>query len=117
MAVWTITNIPWKEIIKAVPVLVESARKFHSSRLQRSDTRKDKDTVVEDNQSAVMIDSRLRTLEDDATAQAEIVSRMAEQVEALSIGLQTLSARATMLMWVACGSTAIAVVAIVFSVI
>lgn len=114
MAVSAISSIPWKEIIKAVPLVVESARKFYLTRRGRSDAQKD--TVIEDDQSVARTEDRLRTLEDDATSQAEIVAQMAEQVEALSMGLRTLSVRATVFMWIGAGVTVLAVVAIVVSI-
>lgn len=45
------------------------------TRRGRSDARKD--TVTEDDQNVDPIDNRFRTLEDDATSQAEIVAQMA----------------------------------------
>ena len=83
MAVSAISSIPWKEIIKAVPLVVESARKLYMTRRGRSDAQKE--TVIDHDQTVARNEDRLRSLEDDATSQAEIVAQMAEQVEALSM--------------------------------
>ena len=74
-------------------------------------SRADVSSTIED------VGTRVGDLETREVEQAGLLTQMAAQEEALSRGLQTLSARVTALLWVSSAALVLAVVAIVVAVV
>ena len=112
--------VPWKDVIKMAPQLVESARKFYDNAKAR---RKRDSTSTADTLTLEMLAERIDTvansLEEDAsqyaTDQAELIAQLADQVEALSRGLEDLNSRQRLLKRAIAVVALIAVVAIVIT--
>ncbi len=110
--------VPWKDVIKMAPQLVESARKFYDNvkaRKKRDSTSADDTLTME--MLAERIDTVANSLEEDAsqyaTDQAELIAQLADHVEALSRGLEVMNSRQRLLTRVLAGVALIAVLATV----
>ena len=93
--------VPWEKIIKLAPPILEQARRFYETLINKKrnqpPSRPKKPTL--DSVSAALDDIQLRmeTVEENEAKVAELISQMAAQEEALSRGLQIVSARVTIL--------------------
>lgn len=101
---------------------METARRFYVDLTER---RRSQDSAAADADPDIPsglgrhfsdFEKRLTTLEADESVQAELVSQMAAQEEALSLGLRALSTRVTLLLWVSVGAVLVAVAAIVIAI-
>ena len=75
-------RIPWREILKIAPALVESARKLYESLGKRG------------------VQKTIEGLQSNDAQQAELISKLAVQTQGLSNGLRVLAARVTLLLCV-----------------
>ena len=109
-------------LINSAPKIMETARKFYADLKERH---RPQDAAAADADLEISpglrkrfadLEQRLATLETDESVQAELVSQMAAQEEALSRGLRALSMRVTLLLWVSVGAALVAVTAIVIAV-
>ena len=122
MHIAALSAVPWKEVIKAAPMLVAPARRLYESLRKRDDSAAGKATSEPDSLSAFSaafdeMRSSLDALEASETTQAKLISQMAAQGEALSRGLRAVSARQTMLMWLSGAALVIAPIGIVVAVL
>lgn len=109
--------VPWKDILLAAPSIVESAHRLCEG-LSKRHRRQTEATPGADLASAVAdVKVRLEALEGSQTRQAELIARMAQQEEALSQGLRSVSARLTLLLWLSGGALVAASAAVVLAVV
>ena len=115
-----VDKVPWKEIIKSAPQLMDATRKLAESLSERKKSRTKRPTISE-------IQSRVEELESGNSRQAELVAEIATQVEAFSRGfnevdyalnelksqLETYSKRASRVIWVSATALVLAVLAVV----
>ena len=104
-----LANIPWPTLLDRAPWLVDSARDLYET------LRKRREEPEERPLSATIgdISSRLDELEDHQTRQAELLSRMAAQEEAISRGLSIISTRLLVVALAALGAIVLALLALV----
>ncbi|HTU02783.1 MAG TPA: hypothetical protein VMG58_13235 [Candidatus Sulfotelmatobacter sp.] len=83
-------RLPWKEILKYAPVAIEMAKSVRESlgRREPPHARGPEPSVAE-------LVTRLGAVERTALDQAEVLSKLASQLETLSVALRALSIRAT----------------------
>ncbi len=103
-----LANIPWPTLLDRAPWLVDSARDLYESLRKRREEPEDRplSATIGD------ISSRLNELEDHQTRQAELLSRMAAQEEAMSKGLRIVSTRLLATALAALGAIILAVIAL-----
>lgn len=111
-------TIPWKDIIIAAPSVVEAARRLYDTARRRTNHPEPRPAASSDDLLAVSnrvneIQARLREIEAADERQAELITCIAEQTEALSQGLTVISARMARVLWVAVGAIVVALVAVV----
>jgi hypothetical protein len=86
-AVSIAANLPWKQIISALPEVVGAARAL----MKRWES-KPKAPVADPAESLESriqsISSRVQSLEDNERAQSEVVSQLAEQLQGIAAGLK-----------------------------
>ena len=102
-----LANIPWPTLIDRAPWLVGSARDLYETLRKRRDEPADRPPTIGD------ISSRLDELEGLQTRQAELLSRMAAQEEAISRGLRIVSMRLLAAALAALGAIILALIALV----
>ena len=104
-----LANIPWPTLLNRAPWLVDSARDLYETLRKRREEPEGQplSATVED------ISSRLDELEDHQTRQAELLSRMAAQEEAISRGLSIISTRLLVVALAALGAIILGLVALV----
>lgn len=95
-----LTKIPWKPIVKASPLILETARSL-------LDSVKKRDVITSD------LQKRIELLESSSEQQSILISEMAEHIKNLSESLQVLSARVTILLWILISSLVIASILII----
>lgn len=102
-------NIAWVTLLESAPWLVDNAKDLYESLRKRREEPEDQplSATVGD------ISSRLDELEDHQTRQAELLSRMAAQEEAISRGLKIVSTRLLAVALAAIGAIILALVALV----
>jgi hypothetical protein len=110
--------IPWKMILTTTPPIVSEARKLYEVISKDRSTKNSSPTVGVTNLSEVsktLSELRLRVEEMEAhdAKQAELISQIAHQGEALSQGLKILASRMTILIWMAASAIIVAVIALV----
>ena len=104
------------------PSLVEIARKLYKDVSERRRKPSNQTQTGETNNLAVLSEglaeaqSRLEILEADGSVQAELIAQMATQQEALTIGLQSLVLRVTVLLWLSSGAALAGIVALVIAI-
>jgi len=119
-AVRVLTVVPWKEVIKSAPKLVESARKILE---RRSKEKEDRDapsdilTLEHVGASVDMLKSDLHHINIDATEQADLASQLAAQVEALSRGLEEMTSSLRLQKILLIGFAALSAVAVLLAVV
>ena len=113
--------VSWEVLIKETPKIVDAALKLHDRVRSRNKgwQRPDPDAGA-DSPQALRRDvkgilERLDALEDSESAQAELISKMVVQEEALLRGLQALSTRVTALYWALAVTVAVAAAALLFA--
>ena len=117
-----VAALPGKELIKVAPALVEIARKLYKDVSERRRKPSNQTQTGETNNLAVLSEglaeaqSRLEILEADGSVQAELIAQMATQQEALTIGLQSLVLRVTVLLWLSSGAALAGIVALVIAI-
>ena len=79
-----IGNLPWKEIIRHTPTLVESSRKLYASLRKPRDQA---ETSVDE------LRSTLRELESRAAEQSRLGTEVAQQIDSIAQGIDELEAR------------------------
>jgi hypothetical protein len=114
--------IPSKVILTTTPPIVSEARKLYEVISKDRNTRNSSPTVGVTKLSEVsstLSDLRLKVEEMEAhdAKQAELISQIARQGEALSQGLQIVAGRMTTLLWIAASATIIAVIALVVAIL
>ncbi len=102
-------NIPWPMLLDRAPWLVDSAKELYET------LRKRREEPEGQPLSATIgdISLRLDELEAHQTRQAELLSQMAAQEEAISRGLRTVSTRLLAATLVALGAVILAIIALV----
>jgi hypothetical protein len=114
--------IPWKVILTTMPPIVSEARKLYEVISKDRNTKNSSPTVGVTNLpevSSTLSDLRLKVEEMEAhdAKQAELISQIAHQGEALSQGLQIVAGRMTALLWIAASVTMVAVIALLVAVL
>ena len=102
-------GLTWRTIIAALGTAAELVRSAKTLRESVAELRDESQPpsapqLVRGTESSAELDElrlRIERLEANETRQAELVSRMADQDQALSDGLQLLAARVDKLLWVA----------------
>ena len=104
-----LASIPWPALLGHAPWLVDSARDLYETLRNRREKPESQplSATLED------ISSRLDELEDHQTRQAELLSRMAAQEEAISRGLRIVSTRLLALALAALVAIILALIALV----
>ena len=82
-----LSNVPWKEVIRHTPALIESSRKLFTSFRKSRDEDQKEETSVED------LRNTLRELESHVADQSDLVSQMAQQTDAVAQGIVELESR------------------------
>ena len=118
MVIPALTAISWKTVLTALPIAREARLLYKtlSDRRGKSDSNHASETASVSS-ALNEIATRLDGVDADQERQAGLLSQMAAQEEALSRGLQTLSARVAALLWVSSAALVLAVVAIVVAVV
>ena len=114
-------KISWTLILTQAPRIVSSATKLYDT-LRKRRTTASASTKAPDSPPSITvtvdeIKSRVESLEQNETTQAELISQIAAQGEALSHGLQVVSARQTLLLWVSGTALVAASIAIVVAIL
>ncbi len=102
-------NIAWVALLERAPWLVDNAKELYESLRKRREEPEGQplSATIED------VSSRLDELEDHQTRQAELLSRMAAQEEAISRGLRIVSTRLLAAALAALGAIILALIALV----
>ena len=115
--------VPWKEILTSAPAIVSSARFLYERLRQRSgdgEPQSSADVSPDVASLGAELDAmrtRLQALESDQARQADLIAQMATQEEALSRGLQAVSSRVTVLLWVSVAALVAALVAVALALV
>ncbi len=104
-----LANIPWPTLLGHAPWLVDNAKDLYESLRKRREEPEDQPLSV----TIGDISSRLDELEDHQTRQAELLSRMAAQEEAISRGLRIVSTRLLAAALAGLGAIILALIALV----
>ncbi|MFH1560093.1 MAG: hypothetical protein ABID84_01600 [Chloroflexota bacterium] len=121
MTMFALSAIKWTQLITTSLQVANSARQWYET---LSKKRAQKGSVPPIKESATLASlstavqqaiTRLEETESDVAEQAQIVSQMATQEEALSRGLQAVSARLTVLLWVSASALLVGLIAIVIA--
>ena len=104
-----LASIPWPALLGRAPWLVDSARDLYEALRKRREKPEGQplSATLED------LSSRLDELEDHQTRQAELLSQMAAQEEAISRGLRIVSTRLLIAALAALGAMILALIALV----
>ena len=111
-------SVPWKEVITTAPKVMDSGLRLYESVRNRNRTRPTQgtdpeiDSLPELRREMRGIQDRLGALEGNEVEQAELISQMAKQEEALLRGMQTMSSRLIVLCWALAVMSAVAVAAL-----
>ncbi len=101
----TLLNIPWKEIINNAPLIFEAAKKAYKTVNKEPVPPKElPGSKAGDNQSLTEIMEIIEELRINEVRQAKLVSDLAEQVKALSEGIQDISFRLNLFMYITASS-------------
>ena len=92
------TKIPWKQVIPATIAIAEIARKIYDTLKKHAKSSKSqkKDTKI----SITDLSNRIKTLENNEVEQAELISKMADQIEVLSNSFRVIGARLTITLFI-----------------
>jgi DNA-directed RNA polymerase specialized sigma24 family protein len=93
-------SLPWKDIILALPGVASTANDL----LKKWKSKPEQDPLDENEspaQQIAVIAERLQALESAQAAQAALNKELADQLQALSVGLTEVSRRVTMALWIA----------------
>ena len=118
-----ISAVPWKMILTTAPAAVDSARLLYNGLKRRREGRaspsptEEPDSHPQITKTIRQMRSRIDQLEVDSTRRAELISQLASQEEALARGLQAISARLTLLVWVSGAALVLATAAVVIAVV
>ena len=110
-----LANVPWTELIKAAPKVMDSAVKLYDSVSGRQRRRPPRDAAQTDDIPTLRADvtelqERLDALEGNDEAQAELIAQMSRHEAALLRWLMVLGLTSV-------GASAVAIVALVFAVL
>lgn len=98
----TLLTIPWRDIINNAPLIVEAAKKAYKTINKNPVPPKElPGRIPEDAQSLTELMEIVEELRLNEVRQAKLVSDLAEQVKALSEGIQAISVRLTLFMIIA----------------
>jgi hypothetical protein len=119
MVISALTAVSWKTILVTALPIAREARLLYKT---LSGRRGEKDPAQNSETASVSgaldkIATRLDEVDADQEKQAGLLAEMAAQEEALSRGLQALSARLTVLLWVSSFALVLALIAIVIAVV
>jgi hypothetical protein len=119
MVIPALTAVSWKTILVTALPIAREARLLYktlSGRRGESDSGQSSET---ESVSGVLekIATRLDEVDADQEKQAGLLAQMAAQEEALSRGLQALSARVTALLWVSSSALVLALIAVIIALI
>ncbi len=117
-----LSKVPWTLILNQAPKIVGEARKLIETVSKRGSTARTSATADSPNMTSVSQDlDRLRSmveeLESHDVEQAELITQIATQGEALSRGLQIIAGRVNALLWIAATAILVAVIALVAAVL
>ena len=117
-----LSAVNWTSILKSAPDIVSEARRLYEAVTKNRSASKAGHTADSGSMSAVLLAlsemrSTVEELEDRDVKQAEVISQIAAQGEALSRGLQIVSGRMTALLWVIASAMIIAVIGLVIAVL
>ena len=123
MVMFALSALKWTDLIKTSLSIADTARKWYET-LNRRKAQKGSAPPITESATLSSLSTavqqaitRLEETEADVAEQAQIVSQMAAQEEAMSRGFQALSARVTVLMWISASGLLIAFAALVIAVI
>lgn len=92
MGIGVAANLPWKEIILALPGVAQTATDLWKKWKSKPETTPLDQGDGPERQIAAMVE-RLQALENSEVEQAKVVKEMAEQLQAISAGLTEVSRR------------------------
>ena len=107
-----ITKIPWKEILKQAPLLVDAARKMIDA--IKKDPPASKITLAKKEDPIAIVQSEIQGLKENEIKQAEIVSNLAVQVQAVSDALKIVSSRLTIFIGISIVSVTVSIALIFY---
>ena len=113
-----LSAVPWNVILASAPTIVDTARRLYDRLREKSANGASllaSPESVSLPELATAIDElrpRLDALQANAAAQADLTARMAAQEEALSQGIQALSSRITLLLWISSAALLSSVIAV-----
>jgi hypothetical protein len=116
-----LSAVKWAELITTSLKIADSARRWYDTLSRRKSQQGSISPVAEPETLASLSTAvqqtitRLEETESDLAEQAQLISRMATQEEALSRGLQAISTRLTMLLWVSWGALLLGSIALVIA--
>jgi hypothetical protein len=114
-AVSVASSLPWKQIIKHLPEVVEAARELMKRWRSKPQTAPIDPSVALDAQ-VKSLTQRVASFEDNERAQSEVVSQLAEQLQAVVAGLKETTARQTHLKKLCVASAVASGIAIAISI-
>lgn len=106
------TNLPWKEIVLALPGVAQTATDLWKKWKSQPDTPPLDQQDSPEQQIAAIVE-RLQALENSEVAQASIVKDITEQLQAISTGLNEVSKRSNAALLVAVAASLISATALV----
>ena len=89
-----LVSIPWQSILKQAPALVSAAESLLSRTRDKKDVRQAAGHVE-------ALRDRVAALEAHDRADAELIKRLAEQLEALTLSTRVVAARVRLILWLA----------------
>ena len=102
-----VSKIPWKELLKAGQEIVEAARKLYETLKNIKDS---PSKIADLHGRADQIDQRIADLQSKGTLlQADLISRLAKQAQALSDGLRVMAARVALLLCISVAALLLAI--------
>ena len=110
--------VPWTALITGASAIASAAGALfgrmgrRGTGQQSSNPNVDTDTISRLGTEVTDIKDRLVTVEIEAREQAELISRMATQEEAILRGLEALSTRMSFIYWALAGTIAVAIAAL-----
>jgi len=116
MAVQVLANLPWKEILKVLPALVNAATNLWDKTKSQPKAAPINPTDEPQKQLKAIIE-RLQYLEESEAAQANLIKQLLEQLQGVSAGLTEISKRSNMSLYLGFGAFAVSIIALVIVVL
>jgi hypothetical protein len=109
-------NLPWKDIVLALPGVAQTATELWKKWKSKPDA-PPLDRQESPEQQIAAIVERLQALEKSEVAQAGVVKEITEQLQAISTGLSEVSKRSNAALWVGAGAFIMSAATLVFVIV